>query len=36
MCGAGTPAREWVAAGGTHTVTNVGKKSAKFVTLEFH
>jgi len=27
---------QWVPAGGTHTVTNTGKQTAKWVTLEFH
>jgi hypothetical protein len=26
----------WVPGGFTHTLTNVGKQEAKFITLEFH
>jgi hypothetical protein len=27
---------KWLPGGYTHTLTNVGKQKAKFVTLEFH
>jgi mannose-6-phosphate isomerase-like protein (cupin superfamily) len=27
---------QWVPAGGTHSVTNVGKSQARWVTVEFH